>query len=149
MAGGRCCACNGPNAVCKSCSCVKSELPCSFCRPGAASSCHNPFGVPPASQRSASPSPRGPSSSPADSLVAPTPSPVSAIPSSSDLPSFEAICRLSVPLLLHIPKGARNSWSGVLSSVIESIIARPSDLEAWAKLFMLPKCTLFLVLDVT
>ena len=38
----RCCACNGRRAVCKSCSCVKKDLPCSSCLPGKQGSCHNP-----------------------------------------------------------------------------------------------------------
>ena len=119
MAGGRCCACNGS------------------CHPGRSLSCHNPFGVPSAPQRSPSPSPCGPSSSSSSSLDVSVPSSESVISSASALPSFEAICCLNVPLLLYIPKGTRN---GVLSSILQSIIACPSNLVAWAKLFMLPKC---------
>ena len=139
MAGGRCCACNGPTLSVSSAPVLRA----SYLVLGSSSSCHNPFGVPSA-QRTASPSPRGPSSSSSGSLAASAPGPDSVISSASALPSFEAICRLSVPLLPHIPKGARNNLSGVLSSVLEFIIARPSDLEAWKRLFMLPKCTLAL-----
>ena len=38
----------------------------------------------------------------------------------------------------------RNVWSGILSSALEAVVSRPSDIEACTKLFMLPKCILLL-----
>ena len=37
----RCCACNGPNAVCKNCRCVKRSTKCSFCLPQERGKCLN------------------------------------------------------------------------------------------------------------
>ena len=141
MASDRCCACNGPRAICKSCSCVKSGLLVLPCHPGGRGCCRNGFTPPDAPSCSASPSPCGPAvpaSSPPSSDASPD------APSSSLLPSLDAICRLKVPLLTHVPKNVSNNWSGILLAAIESVTARPSDLEAWTKLFMLPKCTLFI-----
>uniref|UniRef100_A0A1X7SS29 Reverse transcriptase domain-containing protein n=1 Tax=Amphimedon queenslandica TaxID=400682 RepID=A0A1X7SS29_AMPQE len=137
-ASSKCCACNGPNAVCKGCSCVKNESPCSSCLPGRSGSCHNGGNVLPDHSRSASPTPCG------LSPVVPSLPAASSLPGPLSLPSLDDICHLRVPVLFHVPKGARNSWSGVLSSAIEMVIARPLDMEVWTKLFMLPKCILFL-----
>ena len=39
--GQRCCACNGPHAVCKSCSCAKKGSKCFSCRPKDRGNCQN------------------------------------------------------------------------------------------------------------
>ena len=99
MAGGRCCACNGPYAVCKSCSCVKSELPCTFCRPGGSSACHNPFGrgTPASGPRVPSPLDSDPNSNPSSlsaSGQSDTEAPPNSAPGSSALLfSSAAYCR--------------------------------------------------------
>lgn len=38
---GPCCKCNGPNAKCVRCDCVKKRQPCINCAPSRTSSCHN------------------------------------------------------------------------------------------------------------
>ena len=37
----RCCVCNGPNAICRNCSCVKREAKCFSCRPSVKGTCLN------------------------------------------------------------------------------------------------------------
>uniref|UniRef100_A0A1X7SVN2 Reverse transcriptase domain-containing protein n=1 Tax=Amphimedon queenslandica TaxID=400682 RepID=A0A1X7SVN2_AMPQE len=121
------------------------------CRPGGSSSCHNPFGRgPPASgPRVSSPLDSDPANSHPSSLSASGQSDTEALPdpatsSTSGLPSLSTICHLQVPLLYHVPKAARNSWSGILSAALEDVVSRPTDLDSWSRLFMLPKCVLFL-----
>ena len=41
MAAKRCCSCNGTNAVCKRCSCVKAGKPCFSCQPSRCGKCVN------------------------------------------------------------------------------------------------------------
>ena len=156
MAASRCCNCNGSKAKCVRCHCSKNGLPCSSCCPGDKGACQNPSG-----RDAGQPSPSSPVPRPRGSLDSDPNSNLCSVgsdssdggvqadqaspsTSSSGLPSLSAICRLQVPLLYHVPKAARNSWSGLLSAALEDVVARPSDLDAWSRLFMLPKCVLFL-----
>ena len=59
------------------------------------------------------------------------------------MPEMSAVCGVKVPTLQHVPKGARNAWAGLVADVLSSISKDPSDLLAWRKLFMLPRCVLF------
>ena len=151
----RCCSCNGDRAKCRRCHCWKNGLPCSSCRPGERGACQNPLGPGPGPSSSST---RGhlphqgqdDLSTPDPDLCPSAPSAVEASQSpssssaSSNLPSLASVCRLQVPVLYHVPKAARNAWSGILSSALETVVSRPLDIEAWTKLFMLPKCILLL-----
>uniref|UniRef100_A0A1X7UW16 Uncharacterized protein n=1 Tax=Amphimedon queenslandica TaxID=400682 RepID=A0A1X7UW16_AMPQE len=145
MAASRCCQCNGKNGRCRR-ACVKKGLPCPSClREGDNNACCNRGW---ASSNWAT-NPRGPirpssSSSGAAHSKDPGSDPGLPDPTSPSLPSLEAIFGLQVPLLHHIPKGACNSWSGIFSDALNTIVAWPSDVEAWSHLLMLPKCVLFL-----
>ena len=44
--------------------------------------------------------------------------------------------------LQHVPKGARNAWADLVSSVFTSINQNPLLLDNWQKLFLLPHCIL-------
>lgn len=101
----------------------------------------------PSSSMDSDPSP----SSPSGRGNAPWPQPsLSADPGSSSpslahsLPSFSEICRLQVATLYHVPKAVRDIWADILSFALRSVVDCPEDLEAWSRLFMLPKCILFL-----
>ena len=48
------------------------------------------------------------------------------------LPSLEAILRVNLPSLHHVPKGARAEWAPEDMTVLDS----------WSKFFMLPRCIL-------
>ena len=63
--------------------------------------------------------------------------------SSTSLSGLLSLSVIHRPLLYYVPKPARNSWSGLLSAALEDV-ARPSDMDAWSRLFMLPKYVLFL-----
>ena len=62
---------------------------------------------------------------------------------STMLPPLSTIMNVSIPTLRHIPKGARDSWSGLLADVFSLVHSNPFSDEAWGKLFMLSKCILF------
>ena len=47
-----------------------------------------------------------------------------------------------IPTLQHVLKSARDSWARALSVYFSCIMANPSDLSQWSRLFMLPKCVL-------
>ena len=51
---------------------------------------------------------------------------------------------MTAPTLEHVPKKARDAWAGVLARAIDLVVASPTDLDAWTKLLMLPKCILYL-----
>ena len=58
------------------------------------------------------------------------------------LPSLLSICSLKFPTLFHMLKSAQVAWAAFLTSSLDLIIASASDIEAWTKLFMLPKAIL-------
>ena len=64
--------------------------------------------------------------------------------SRSTLTSLSEIFCSRVATLFHVPKSAWDSWSEVLLFALRAVSDRPNDLEAWARLLMLPKCILFL-----
>ena len=83
----------------------------------------------------------------------PTPSPSPPTPPLPDLivkpeipidalPSLDSTLSLQTPTLHHIPKGARDAWALLVGEVLSSLIASPSQSEAWRKLFMLARCIL-------
>ena len=82
---------------------------------------------------------------PTVSLPSSQPTPTIQVPSLSELtnlPELSAMCGVKVPTFRHVPKGARNAWAGLVTDVLSSINKDPSDLVAWRKLFMLPRCVL-------
>ena len=58
------------------------------------------------------------------------------------LPSLDSILSVNIPTLRHVPKSVRASWAGLVRDVFSSIFSDPSDLDAWRKSFMLPRCIL-------
>mgnify|MGYP003460779833 FL=1 len=62
-------------------------------------------------------------------------------PPGVSLPSFEEVCELHRPTLRFIPSRARPAFARVLSASLRSVLSDNS-VEAWLKLFMLPKCVL-------
>ena len=78
--------------------------------------------------------------------------PLSSVPSwdanispvnSAMLSPLSLIVNVSVSTLRNVPKGARNSWSGLLADVFSLVHSNPFSYEAWRNLFMPPKCILF------
>ena len=60
----------------------------------------------------------------------------------NSLPSMDSIFAVRLSTLQHVPKGARDSWAALLAELCSSICQDPSNLCAWQKLFMLPRCIL-------
>ena len=60
----------------------------------------------------------------------------------SSLPSLSTIVSARVSTLRHVPKGARDAWAGILGDALQDVCSHPSNLSAWCKLLMLPKCIL-------
>ena len=58
------------------------------------------------------------------------------------LPSLHFILSVTIPTLRHVPKGARDVWAGVVGDVFRAISGDPSNLDGWAKFFMLSRCIL-------
>ena len=59
------------------------------------------------------------------------------------LPTFEEVCLLNQPTLRFIPSRSRPAFARALSSALKGVIHENSE-DAWLKLFMLPKCVIFL-----
>ena len=89
-------------------------------------------------------------SSPSTDHVAPSPTPfcdgafdsVSPTSLAVPLPDLESLFRPTLPILHHIPKGARNAWASLVSNLCSDISRDPSCLSIWTKFFMLPRCVL-------
>ena len=58
------------------------------------------------------------------------------------IPSLDSIFELKLPTLQHVPKGARDVWVDLLSSICSSIARDTADLVLWSKFLMLPRCVL-------
>ena len=69
-----------------------------------------------------------------------TPSPPP--PRPNTLPPLHIILGMKTSTLHHVPKGVRDAWARLVSEVLRAISADPSDLDAWRKIFMLPRCIL-------
>ena len=101
--GQRCCACNGPNAICKSCSSTKKGSKCYSCRPMDRGTCQNTIGANPSSQPAPPVPPRGlrPSSPP--SLSTNSPGDDTQPDDEDDIDSYmmrafgDTLCRTTVP----------------------------------------------------
>lgn len=52
------------------------------------------------------------------------------------------ICKVSLPTLHHVPKGARDAWASIVADICVSISKDPFHLDAWKKFFMVPRCIL-------
>ena len=108
-----------------------------LCLPVDAGNCHNgpPRGPPPPPNLTTLTAAKLPASLPASQLPS--------VPVSNPaLPSLSAILQAHIPTLQHVPKGARDSWARALSVCFSCIVANPSNLSQWSRLFMLPKCVL-------
>ena len=80
------------------------------------------------------------SASSSPSHLPPSPQPATSFMHS--LPSLEAIFRVNLPSLYHVPKGARAEWARLLGDSLSSVNENLTDLDAWSKLFMWPRCIL-------
>ena len=58
------------------------------------------------------------------------------------LPSWDSVFSLRSSTLQHVPKGVRNAWASLVSSVFSAINHNPLVLDNWRKLFLLPRCIL-------
>ena len=144
-----CCRCNG-RRKCRSCVCVKQGRLCTSCLPSRTGGCHN-LAVPTCPPVSAASSEAAPFSY---ASLAPTSQPgpppaVQAVVSPSgqtvavpSLPPWDSMFSLRTSTLQHVPKGARNAWADLVSSVFTSINQNPLLLDNWQKLFLLPRCIL-------
>ena len=158
---GRCCPCNGPNAKCSRCSCQRSGLPCISCRPLSSSTgCfnnHNGQVSPPPAASASSATAVAASASPTIPVCSHSPtystnSGVASVPhflhpdgssgNAAVLPSLFEIQTKRVSTLHHVPKAGRILWAEVLASCLSDVASRPLDLDAWFRLFILPKCIL-------
>ena len=70
------------------------------------------------------------------------PPPINSSFAGSTFPSLSTIVSARVSTLCHVPKGARDGWAGILGDTLQDVCSHPSDLSAWCKLLMLPKCIL-------
>ena len=136
-----CCRCNRTGS-CQNCSCVKASQLCAKCAPGRLGHCQNKSSV------SSHPSQPTTTTPPQLSTITifPQPAPpVGPISSSSGhltLPHLDSILSVRWPTLQHIPKGARDDWADLLRATVAEICTDPSDVSAWSKFFMLPRCVL-------
>ena len=155
-----CCRCNR-TGTCKNCSCVKAGRRCEKCLPGCFGRCLNstansstiptvagasalpgvafPTSSPPVPKAS-TPSSNLFVSSPADPFLS-TPADVSVV-CQDLLPEWGTIFSTHSSIFQHVPKGARDAWSGVVCDVFSAINDDPSNIENWRKSFMLPRCIL-------
>lgn len=145
----RCCPCNGARAKCLRCVCCKRGSRCVSCLTGDQGTCNNTaVASSPSSSNIVAPEvpPRGsdlstsaaPDPSPSDHTDPPT------VSLTSGIPSLSSVCRLAAPTLEHVPKKARDVWAGVLARTIDLVVASPTDLDAWTRLLILPKCIIYL-----
>ena len=131
------CQCNGSNAKCLRCSCVSSKSPCSSYHPSRSGRCRNIMSTHVSSNQA-------PSSTVTLSATCPpaSPDPVSPSPnqqprdgpllsSSFSLPSLLLISCVRVFTLQHIPKGARDTWSGLVTT--------ESNSNSWCMFMMLAR----------
>ena len=63
-------------------------------------------------------------------------------PAVSGLPPLSTIFQTHIPIIHHVPKGARDCWASKLNGCLSSIVHNYADLSQWIKLFMLIKCVL-------
>ena len=147
MAVRPCCQCNSSNAKCLRCSCVRSKTPCSSCHPSRSGRCER-HEYPCSFQQdfilnrnslSHVPSPQSWSSSPSPNQQ-PGDGPLP--PSSFSFPFLLSISRVCVFTLQHIPKGTHDTWSGLVTTELNSILSSPSDMNSLCKFMMLAKCIL-------
>ena len=140
-----CCQCNDSNAKCLHCSCVRSKTPYSSCHPSRSGRCCN---IP----STHVPSNQAPSSTVTLSAMCShvSPDPVSPSPNqepgNGPLPlssfSLPSLLSIFVFTLQHVSKGACDTWSGQVTTELNSILSFPSDINSWCKFMMLAKCIL-------
>ena len=125
MSRNRCCACNGPRAICKNCRCAKNRTPCISCFPARRKLCvnvsHAEDTVRPSQSSDNSIEPRDVSAAvPSDTGISPL------------LKDFMAFTRASI--LNRIPRGSRNFAAASLNILINKA-CDSDDPTDWQKLF--------------
>ena len=154
MAVRPCCQCNGSNAKCLHCSCARSKTICTSCHPSQSGKCHNVLRTTQVPSNILSN--QAPSLTVTLSATCPpeSPDPVSSLSnqqpgdtihslSSVSLPSLSLISQVRVFTLHHVLKGSHDTWLGLLTSELNSILSSPLDMNSWCKFMMLVKCILF------
>ena len=154
MAVRPCCQCNSSNAKYICCSCARSKTTCTSCHPSWSGRCQNVLRstqVPSNILSNQAPSltvtltatcpPESPN--PVSSLSNQQPGDALHSLSLVSLPSLFLISRVHVFTLHHVPKGASDTWSGLITTELNSILSSPLDMNSWCKFMMLAKCTLF------
>ena len=136
--------------------CVKEGCPCAGCLPGRLGHCQNSAtasnGLQPAHEPVV-PSLCGQSSTILSTNLAATINSHVGLPSLSTddslndaplwtLPSMNEILRVCVPTLRHVPKAARDDWARLVGDVLSSVSTSMQEIDAWCKVFMLPRCIL-------
>ena len=152
-----CCTCNGVNARCIRCACVRAGQPCVFCRPRSSGKCRNVLSSPKAvasssnrhgsssqkndarSVRQRSPSVTAPQVNSNNNDSSPPTPALPQVGSSSvaqerynsgpsSLFSLQAVTSARLFTLQSVPKAVRNVWAKLVAGIINSICAIPSDL---------------------
>ena len=142
LTDGKCCECNGKNAVCKNCNCVKSNSNCSSCYPLRQGRCSN---IKIASSQSPDFSRNGtysnipflnqdqPSNPNNNDGNNNTTLPVG---SNNNLYLLDLINSHKRPVLNNIPKGARSHCLLAFNKILLDIIDDPNDLVKWSRYFL-------------
>ena len=133
-------------------SCVRSKTPWSSCHSSRSGRCCNIPTTIPSTHVSSNQIPSSTATVTLSALSAmcppTTPDPVSPSPnvlppSSFTLPLLLSIsCVVCVFTLQHVPKGAHDTWSGLVTTELNSILSSPSNMNSWRKFMMLAKCIL-------
>ena len=137
----RCCQCNGVNGKCLHCACARSGVRCVSCLPGLSGKCRKTSGITVSSGQA--PATLASSSATCPDLSSPlSPSPGTSVgiasSSSVDFSSLLSISRVRVFMLQHVPKGARDIWSGLVTGELNSILASPSNIDYWNRFWCWP-----------
>jgi len=133
MTRGRCCGCNGPMAVCKSCRCAKNKIACTSCYPGRKGNCENraPENSP-ALFSSSAPSDITGSNSVINNTTTTNEAAHDSRLSSLLLDDFSSFQRGSV--LDRVPKGSRISAAIALTKLVNNA-CNSNSLSVWRMLF--------------
>ena len=140
----RCCACNGPSAVCRNCRCVKNKTACVSCYPSRDNRCVNYRFT--SNSAPSIPHVQNGQTEVGSQILAPVDvSQSNASPQdtdSFDLLTRELSCLRRGSVVHRIPKGSRAQASTALSQLIESVCEPSCSIDEWRKLFLFSSCCL-------
>jgi hypothetical protein len=128
----KCCDCNGKNAACRNCKCVKLNKKCSSCYPSRHGRCSN---LPLSNQHGNLNSKNGEQQlTNENNSMEWEGNNLNETPSEANMLSSINIFRC--PVLKRIPKAARQKCGEVFTMLLENICSNPEDLTQWLKLFI-------------